>query len=190
MRNLTSSPRLLALACAAVISVSLAGVANASTYDYVFSAGSYSAVGTLTTGATAFDGGFLITDMTGSFSPDGGVSEYALTLAPLGTFPQFNDNLLFYPGNPPYLDFNGLAFDADGEEWNVFYATTAEGGDNAYVLFIENESFVESFDGSFTVAPAVSATPLPATLPLLAGGLCIIGFLAHRRKRPNSMLAT
>jgi len=38
--------------------------------------------------------------------------------------------------------------------------------------------------------PLASATPLPATLPLFAGGLGFVGFLARRKKRETSPLAT
>jgi hypothetical protein len=43
--------------------------------------------------------------------------------------------------------------------------------------------------GSFTVeGPSLAATPLPATLPLLAGGLGLFGFLSHRKKRNASQV--
>jgi hypothetical protein len=37
--------------------------------------------------------------------------------------------------------------------------------------------------------PSASATPLPATLPLFAGGLGFLGYLARRKKRGTSPLA-
>jgi hypothetical protein len=37
------------------------------------------------------------------------------------------------------------------------------------------------------ILPLTSATPLPATLPLLATGLGVIGFIAKRRKRKHSI---
>jgi hypothetical protein len=45
-------------------------------------------------------------------------------------------------------------------------------------------------DGFMTIGPAVvlSATPLPATLPLFAGGLGLVGFLTKRRKSAKQAL--
>jgi hypothetical protein len=44
--------------------------------------------------------------------------------------------------------------------------------------------------GTFTVSPGVlSATPLPATLPLFAGGLGLVGFLTGRKKRSARAIA-
>jgi hypothetical protein len=50
----------------------------------------------------------------------------------------------------------------------------------------------ESFEGegltlTYTYGPAVSATPLPATLPLFAGGLGFVGYLTRRRKRAQAL---
>jgi hypothetical protein len=42
---------------------------------------------------------------------------------------------------------------------------------------------------SGSIDPQISATPLPAALPLFAGGLGMIGFVARRRKRNGSALA-
>ena len=46
-------------------------------------------------------------------------------------------------------------------------------------------------DGFMTIGQAVvvSATPLPATLPLFAGGLGLVGFLTKRRKSAKQALA-
>jgi hypothetical protein len=41
---------------------------------------------------------------------------------------------------------------------------------------------------TFGDAP-VSATPIPAALPLFAGGLGMLGFLARRRKRATAAAA-
>jgi hypothetical protein len=54
------------------------------------------------------------------------------------------------------------------------------GGDGAYDPLVELTSF--------TVTP-VSATPLPAALPLFASGLGALGLLGWRRKRKNVALA-
>jgi hypothetical protein len=50
-------------------------------------------------------------------------------------------------------------------------------------------TFLES-DGIGNSLPNVSATPLPATLPLFAGGLGFVGYLAKRRKSAKPLAAT
>ena len=41
--------------------------------------------------------------------------------------------------------------------------------------------------GNLSIAgPTLSATPLPATLPLLAGGLGLVGFLSRRKRRDTA----
>ena len=49
----------------------------------------------------------------------------------------------------------------------------------------------DSFDvaGTFTLLNGPTATPLPATLPLFAGGLGLVGFLSKRGKRAKQALA-
>ena len=49
-------------------------------------------------------------------------------------------------------------------------------------------SFLES-DGIGNSLPNVSATPIPATLPLFAGGLGLVGFLTKRRKSAKAVQA-
>jgi hypothetical protein len=46
-------------------------------------------------------------------------------------------------------------------------------------------SFSSLFDGTFLLDPAnaPTLTPIPAALPMFAGGLGLVGFLARRKKR-------
>jgi hypothetical protein len=48
--------------------------------------------------------------------------------------------------------------------------------------FFENE---DALTLTYTYTPGISGTPLPAALPLFAGGLGMIGLIAGRRKRKN-----
>lgn len=51
-------------------------------------------------------------------------------------------------------------------------------------LFGSNWDYIGTFQSStISLDTPVSATPLPATLPLFAGGLGFIGYLTRRRKR-------
>ncbi len=43
--------------------------------------------------------------------------------------------------------------------------------------------------GSYSNPVLLSSTPLPATLPLFAGGLGLLGFLTKRRKSAKQLLA-
>jgi hypothetical protein len=49
----------------------------------------------------------------------------------------------------------------------------------------DNTFFYNSVE-SVSVTPVVSATPVPAALPLFAGGLGVIGLFGRRRKRNNA----
>jgi hypothetical protein len=59
-------------------------------------------------------------------------------------------------------------------------------GDTLTVSWAGSQSWSGSQDATFSFTAPVSATPLPATLPLFAGGLGVVGFLAKRRKRNAS----
>ncbi len=51
-------------------------------------------------------------------------------------------------------------------------------------LFGSNWDYIGTFQsGTVSLDTPVSATPLPATLPLFAGGVGFVGYLTHRRKR-------
>jgi len=56
---------------------------------------------------------------------------------------------------------------------------------NSWRLEEGSDSGATSAQGAFTITgpTLVSATPLPATLPLFAGGLGFVGYLAKRRKQ-------
>jgi hypothetical protein len=152
--------------------------AAATTYDFSFTDQSYEASGTLTTGA-ASNGGYLITAITGTFSENAGSTDTAITgLLTPGTCCSAppNDNILFYPGTP-YLDYNGFAFSISGDEINIGYDINSD----TYGIVNERDTIGDN-GGSFTVNP-ISTTPLPAALPMFAGGLGMVGFLARRKKQ-------
>lgn len=89
------------------------------------------------------------------------------------------DNLLF-PTGTTFLDTSGLSFDtAVGQDINIF-SFFAEGSTPSGNAYGEISSNPAGFGvGTFEL----SATPLPAALPLFAGGLGVLVFLAWRKKR-------
>jgi PEP-CTERM motif-containing protein len=55
------------------------------------------------------------------------------------------------------------------------------------LIYVEANGLPAVLD--FAVTSSVSNTPLPATLPLLAGGLGVVGFLSRRKKQKAAALA-
>jgi hypothetical protein len=72
------------------------------------------------------------------------------------------------------LEFNGLGGASSPLGGGAFY--NGQGGNNAFSV---------GTSGGVTVG----ATPIPAALPLFAGGLGLMGFVARRRKRKASVAA-
>jgi hypothetical protein len=148
------------------------GSANAMPFDWSYSDGG-SNVGSGTLDATLQSGNeYLVTSMsgtaegfaiTGFFSPGGFAG---------------NDDLIFSPSSQQ-LDESGISFAiSNGDLINLF----AE-GPFEYLFFApgggEDETVI-----TFSATPeGATATPLPATLPLFAGGLGFVGYLAKRRKQ-------
>jgi hypothetical protein len=182
----------------------LAGVAPAAAatvvYDWTLSvpsnvtAGGFAFTGSGTLTVTTGVGSDTITAITGSVT-NGNVTDQILALAPKGTL-NSNDNLLFpigstFTGPPettsstPYvsvsdLDTHGIAFTIAAGTIDVFGFNVP----NASPPNPNNNNYGELSPGSFGVGQfAVTATPLPAALPLFAGGLAAIGLLGRRRKR-------
>jgi hypothetical protein len=54
---------------------------------------------------------------------------------------------------------------------------------------VYNYTYGSAADQDYTVEIGVAATPLPAALPLFAGGLGMVGFLSRRGKRKAGTLA-
>ncbi|MFZ0524116.1 MAG: PEP-CTERM sorting domain-containing protein [Xanthobacteraceae bacterium] len=72
--------------------------------------------------------------------------------------------------------------------WTEYsFDVTATGSDTFALSYFDNPS-CDGLD-NFSVTAEVSSTPLPATLPLFAGGLGLMGFLGLRQKRKASAAA-
>jgi hypothetical protein len=180
------------------------------TYSGTSSGGTDTGSGTLTTGGSTSTcgsppvgscsyvnppftttSGFAITSFTGTW--DG----FTITGLVNPELFDHNNNVLYLPPNTVFLDASangepgGVAFFVSNYTGNnvptptnvvveLFFDTTF----SAYAALTGNTSFgccsLQTV-GNFTVTPV--ATPLPAALPLFAGGLGALGVLGWRRKR-------
>ena len=184
----------LALGAFAWLALSAGAPANAASYNFSFSLNvpsgpDYAIAGIITTGGldSGGSGGYDITGISGHFSADGGTTNYSFNQLDspgtcCGGTP--NDNLFFYPPDPSnattpgYLSYPGLAFFVSGynagDDVNLYYVPF----DGSYGL--SDDINPDGYGGgTFTASP----TPLPATLPLFAGGLGMIGLLGARKRR-------
>jgi len=177
----------LAVVFAVALSACLPGVGHAATYNLnIGSNGSFlaSPVGTvdITGGGTTLTYTFDLSsdtlksvyiDVTGSVSGvsdnfGSAVDSHSFTTA-LGTF---TDTL-----NLPLLEQNSTQLTVTFTGTNLGAAYTLLDGN------IEMFSAATTSNGLFADTPA---TPIPATLPLFAGGLGALGLLTRRRKRANA----
>ena len=80
--------------------------------------------------------------------------------------------LAYYP-KCPYASGSGCVVGGDGNSSNNIFEYLPESSSNFAVAAV----------------PGTAATPLPTTLPLLAGGLGVLSLLSWRRKRKNAAIA-
>jgi hypothetical protein len=170
------------------------------TYDWTLTApaasfGGFDWDGSGTITVTIGSGSDTITAITGTVT-NGTITDPITGLATSGSF----DNLLFPIGTtfsgPPVvtggsyvsssdLDTSGLGFTIAGGTIDVFGGYEPNSTD-----VTPGNNYDEIGPGGFGVGTfALTATPLPAALPLFAGGLGMIGLLARRRKR-NAYVGT
>lgn len=120
---------------------------------------------------------YQITGITGTYNG------MAMSLIPVGGY--YNDNLLYPAGTTypkgSYLDGSGFSFVAGGMQINV-YADTTAGKYDEVVDYDNTDTYEVTDNGTFTVSPAQSAVPEPASLAVF--GAALVGFgLIRRRKR-------
>jgi hypothetical protein len=125
--------------------------------------------------ATSLGGGeYQLTGITGF----GGNNDIAITS--LSSYAAA-DNILFYP-TQPFVDFGGISFNtADGDAWNIYW--------NGYYGVLDFNTNPVGYPNSVTIDFSVTETPLPAALPLFAGGLAAWGLFARQRKRKVAAMA-
>lgn len=168
--NLTKTLLATAISAAAMMA---ATSASAATYLFTATGTNFSASGTFTTSNTALgNGGFLITNTTGTVSLNGNNS-FSITgpTTYLGA-----DNVLFVNRPAQYLSLDGTSFTAsNGTSVNLYFANgyqyiRSTGNNNAQALT------------SFTITPAAAAVPETATWGMMILGFGMIGAASRSRK--------
>jgi hypothetical protein len=168
--------------------------AYAATWDWTLSGVNISGSGTLTTDSYACAGGCVVQSITGTFL---GLSITGLD--PTFPYPSSGfgnpDNTIYSPTDQAFptkllgynLDSFGLSFDFTNQ------APYGNGAVNIICCNFAGEIITDKYFNSlyslpsgtvvFTLVPEVSATPLPAALPLFATGLGGLGLLGWRSER-------
>jgi len=166
-----------AVAAAVVLIAPMA--ASAATFHFSFSAGSFSGSGDFISSDVSSP--FLITNiMNGSVSDPNVNMGVASAITGIDNSYGGANNLLSYPVPPAlaYVDHSGISFDTASGMYNLFLS-------GHYILAASTQG-ASTFVNSFTVTEVV---PLPAALPLFAGGLGALGLLGWRRKRKAAAAA-
>lgn len=164
------------------------------TVDWTLTSGSSAATGGFhfagggTITATSGTGGYVITGITGTIS-DGSTPETITGLATAG------DDLLFPIGStftgPPIVDAGSSYISTSNLNTTGFGFRTVAGtidivgfnNPNSTDVVAGKNNYGETSPDGFGVGTfALTATPLPATPPLFAGGLSFVGLLTRRKK--------
>ena len=193
---------IVAAAAASVVFSAISAHASTMTYDISFTSGSFNAapfIGPAGTPPASVSGDFTLTIDTSQVYNN---QTSGITLNSLGV--TASEGLAFsYPLTyGPYSDILVIGGSSPT-------AGTVSAGTNNFYLQIEDFSTTPTFlqfgytvanpaedyfytnqlNGSVTVTPVVSSTPLPAALPLFATGLGAMGFFGWRRKRKAAVAA-
>jgi hypothetical protein len=158
-----------------------ASPAFADTFTWSYLGGIDSGSGTFTANPNGTPGQELITQITGTF--DGSAITALLGNGQCCSSPA-NDNILFYPANPAYLDVNGFgfAFQLGGSDVNIYFCGAGCGFGAGYSVLT---ALAGSAPGVFTLTSDngtfnVTQTPEPASIVLLGFGLA--GLIFSRKK--------
>jgi hypothetical protein len=165
------------LSAAAVAFALAAGEASATTFDWTITVGGFSGAGTLDANPTTTSGVYSVDFLSGDVN---GVSVSLLTPDTLNG----NDNLIFYPGDPNFVDVGGIGALVNGVDYALYYQPNADSCGEARYCLVGLNGF-----GPVSADFSISETPLPAALPLFAGGLGMIGMMSRRRKRQAGPIA-
>jgi hypothetical protein len=162
----------------------------------------YALTFTSTSGASTGGQGTLTLNLpsptsTSGYSFGGSSSMFESLTATVDSIPfTFTMPEIFSIGINPNGSFNNLsaesAFVSSGSVAappNNLVQLQLNGPTSPYDLHVNNNGDLE--DGTLTIGPAViaSATPLPATLPLFAGGLGFVGYLTRRKRNAKQEMA-
>ena len=107
----------------------------------------------------------------------------------VGTTPIANSGtstVLVQINGGPLVPFTNATPAITNSVWQQF-STIFQASSTSTTLAFINGDCCDSSNGldNITIADAIGSTPLPAALPLFAGGLGVIGLLARRRKQKN-----
>ncbi|MBY0583571.1 MAG: PEPxxWA-CTERM sorting domain-containing protein [Sphingomonas sp.] len=179
----------------AIVALALSTVAtaaSATTFVYSFSAdnGAAGAFGTL---EATDNGNGSFTATSGTITTFGTIAMGSGTLIPNpnapapSTTPTMNgffiiyDDLLF-PGQNPLVNINGLAFNINGTNINIY----SPNGPSSYAVFDNGSTAVTP--GNFSLSQ-VAAVPEPATWAMMIVGFGMIGAGIRSRKRQTVRVA-
>ena len=98
-----------------------------------------------------------------------------------------NDNTLFFPGSPNFVERAGVAFAAGGLSYNIFSITPALNNYGFCVSSAQPSCTGGEADNAppavFTLTPSVvAAVSEPSTWALMILGFAGVGYVAYRRK--------
>jgi len=172
-----------------LLAISVAGAllaqavsASAALYNFSYSdGGSTSGSGQFVTSGASSP--FLITNVTGLETYNGGSTDAITGVAPVGFYGS-NDNLLIIPANPSFVTLSGVSFFAGGDTYNIGYITTAQGyAFDGYVIIQQSTDGAGTFPtGVGPISLNISAVPEPSTWAMMILGFAGVGFMAYRRK--------
>ena len=178
MPNLTG--RLKLVSASALLLVGSFNVATATTY---LEPALYS---NLSPGTDYSLGGFDLGPVSGSYDL---VVPYGIWDG-FGTAQQVDITLTFDGTTLSPVIVSTGAYYSDPESISYDISSLVHSGFNTLSVDGVDDSGALSGVGSYAVGGAVTATPLPAALPLFAGGLGAMGLLGWRRKRKNPAALT
>jgi hypothetical protein len=169
--------KLLGVIFATVLMTSLTlDAANAGLYEFAFSGSGFSASGDFVTSGTVSP--YSVIDVTGTASDSTYNSGAPSTIT--GAIPGFlgANNLLYYPGDPLYVDGFGIAFStADANKYWI-----GRGSPNTYSIASFGSLFIADYPlplplNTFTVTPV----PESSTWVLIMLAFASLAFLYRRR---------
>ncbi|MGL4540970.1 MAG: PEPxxWA-CTERM sorting domain-containing protein [Polymorphobacter sp.] len=143
--------------------------------NFSFTAGGTAAKGVYTLNCASSVSNCAVTALTGSFGGN------AITLAPPpppGPPPPVKpDNEVTQPGYNP--SENGVAFNGNGDFWNVWFELTIDGGKTWIVDY--DPSDYEPVGPAIGIEDYTTSVPEPASWALLVAGFGMIGTAIRRR---------
>lgn len=189
----------------AIASIAAIGATTASAATFIFTfAGNGSlngATGTITTGSASSEpGAFDITDITGTvfgpafedtgaivFTPAAPMNGNTANLSPSGKF--YYDDLL-YPTTVPRVDNNGVLFQVNGQEFNLFSVLPydAPGGYSLYEYSSVTGNY-SSVNGDFAISEVGGGVPEPATWALMLAGFGLSGAALRSMRKQTAVAA-